>query len=58
MKKFVQSGGAFMVVAVLCVASGLIAENGGVFISVGAFWFIMAMIVRGKYKKKPPEDGP
>lgn len=52
MKKFVQSGGAFMVVALLCIASGLIAENGGVFIGVGVFWLCMAIIVRGKYKKK------
>lgn len=56
MKKFVQSGGAFMVVALLCIASGLISENGAVFISVGAFWLIMAIIVRGKYVKKPPGD--
>ncbi len=53
MKRFVQSGGAFMLVALLCIASGLISENGAVFIGVGAFWLIMAIIVRSKYAKKP-----
>ena len=59
MKKFFQSGGAFMVVALLSIGSGLISENGVFFISAGVFWFIMAIIVRGKYaKQNPPEDGP
>jgi hypothetical protein len=57
MRKFFESGGAFMAVALLCFAAGLIAENGGVFIGVGAFWLVMAVIVRGRStKKQPPED--
>ncbi len=52
MKKFFQSGGAFMVVALLSIGSGLISENGVFFISAGAFWFIMAIIVRSKYAKQ------
>lgn len=48
-----------MVVALLSIGSGLISENGVFFISAGVFWFIMAIIVRGKYaKQNPPEDGP
>ena len=57
MQRFFRSGGAFMVVALLCLAAGLMSENGTIFISVGAFWLIMAIIVRGKNaKRQPPED--
>ena len=57
MQKFFQSGGVFMVVALLCMAAGVVSENGAAFISVGAFWMIMAIIVRGKNaKKQPPEE--
>jgi hypothetical protein len=46
-----------MVVALICIASGFISENGAVFLGIGAFWLIMAIIVRGKYaKKEPPGD--
>ncbi len=56
-KKFVQSGGAFMVVALLCIAAALISENRAVFICAGGFWLIMAIIVRGKYgQKRTPGD--
>ncbi len=56
MHKFVQSGGAFMVVALLCIAVGFISRNGAVFTSIGAFWLIMAIIVRARSAKKPPGD--
>jgi succinate-acetate transporter protein len=63
MQRFFQSGGVFMVVALLCFVAGVVSENGSVFISIGAFWMIMAIIVRGKNAKKqssedeqPPED--
>jgi hypothetical protein len=36
MKTFVNSGGAFMVVALLCFAAGLLSESGAVFKAVGA----------------------
>jgi hypothetical protein len=59
MKRLFQSGGAFVVVALLCLASGIIAENGAVFISVGTFWPIIAIIVRGACAKRtPPADEP
>ena len=44
-----------MVVALLCLVAGIVAENGVVFVSLGGFWFIMAIVVRGKNVKKPPE---
>ena len=43
MRKFVQSGGAFMVVALLCFATDVLSDKGAVFIGVGAFWLVMAM---------------
>ncbi len=56
MRKFFESGGFFMAVALLCLVAGIVAENGGVFVSLGGFWLIMAIVVRGKNAKKPPED--
>jgi len=57
MKKFFQSGGAFMVVALLCFAAGVLSDNGAVFTGVGAFWLVMAIVVRAKNtKKQPPPD--
>jgi succinate-acetate transporter protein len=54
MQKFFQSGGAFMVVALICLAAGLKSEHGAVFLSLGGFWLIMAIVVRSKNAKKPP----
>lgn len=72
MKKFFQSGVAFMVVAllclvagVLCVASGVLSEKGtvftvvgAVFTSMGAFWLVIAIIMRAKNTEKqtPPDQ--
>ena len=47
MKKFFQSGGAFMVVALLCFAASALSKHGAVF--AGAFWVVMAIVVRAKY---------
>ena len=54
MRKFFESGWAFMVVAVICFAAGMISERGGTFVALGAFWLIMAIIARGKNVKKSP----
>ena len=54
MKKFAQSGGFFLLVALICFVSGLIAENGTVFLSLGGFWLIMGIIARAKYARKQP----
>lgn len=59
MQKFFRSGAAFVVVALLCLAAGLTSKHGTVFTSAGAFWLIMAIIVRSKNAKKaPPADKP
>jgi|GEM_PF-1343976 len=52
MKKFVQSGGAFMLVALLCIGAALLSDHKGALVGIGAFWLIMAIIVRGNYAKK------
>jgi hypothetical protein len=58
MQKFFQSGGAFMIVALLCMVVGFISKSGAVFTGIGVFWLIMAIIVRARYAKKPPGDKP
>jgi succinate-acetate transporter protein len=45
---------AFVVVALLCFAAGLKSANGTIFMSLGGFWLIMALVVRRKYFRKPP----
>ena len=48
-----------MVVALLCIAAGVISDKGGALIGVGAFWLVMAIIVRAKNtNKQPPLDNP
>ena len=57
MRKFIDSGGAFMALALLSMVAGVFSENGAVFVSAGAFWMIMAIVVRKKNRdKRPPED--
>ncbi len=56
MRTFFQSGGAFIVVALLCVVVGFISRSETVFTSIGAVWLMLAIIVRAKYTKKTPED--
>jgi hypothetical protein len=60
MRKFFESGAGFIVVALICIASGLInlkAGRGILFIAIGGFWLVMAMIVRARTaKKQRPAD--
>ena len=57
MKAFLQSGGLFVLVAVICFVAAMVSENGGVFTSLGAFWVIMAAVARARYGKKSAVDG-
>ena len=54
MRQLFRSGMAFVVVALLCFAAGLKSANGTIFMSLGGFWLIMALVVRRKYFRKPP----
>jgi len=48
LRKFLTSGGLFLLAAILCFVAGMVAENGGVFIGLGAFWLIMAVVARSR----------
>ncbi len=52
MQKFFRTGTAFVVVALLCIAAGLVSEHRTVFLSIGGFWLILAIVVRAKNAKK------
>ena len=47
-----------MIVALMCFAAGAVADNGGVFVGIGAFWLVMAIIIRSKSTKNSDEGGP
>ncbi|MFH1279272.1 MAG: hypothetical protein ABIK65_12940 [Candidatus Eisenbacteria bacterium] len=51
MKKFFESGAAFMVVALIMVFVGFLPGNSGVLVGAGGFWLIMAIVTHSKYKK-------
>ena len=56
MKTFFESGFGFMLVALLCFLAGLLADDGALFLSIGGFWLVFALIVRSKYAKKDPSE--
>lgn len=57
MRKFFQSGGAFMLLALLCIGTALLSDHKGTLVGIGVFWLIMAIIVRGNYAKKQQASG-
>ena len=66
MRKHFESGLAFIVVAVISVAAGVLMFateanlSGFIFLGAGGLWFIVAIGVRNKLKnaKKDDEKGP
>jgi len=52
MKKFFQSGGAFMLVALLCIGASLLSENRGALLGAGALFLVIAIAVRARYPKR------
>ena len=56
MQKFFRSGGAFVVVALLCFVAGLTSESGTAFLGVGTVFLIIGMAARSKYGKKAPPE--
>jgi hypothetical protein len=50
MKRFFQSGGAFMLVALICIATGLLSGKPALG-AVGVIWLILAIAVRAKSAK-------
>ena len=66
MRKYFESGLAFIIVALLSVAAGLLmvasgtSQLGFVFLIAGGLWFIIAIAVRNRSRnaKKEDENGP
>lgn len=62
MKKFFQSGGLFLTVAVLCFASAVImfvaqtasVNIAGMALGIGMFWLTIGAIVRSRYQQRTP----
>ena len=54
MKKFFQSGGAFMMIALLFFGAALLSDNAGPLGVVGAFWLVMGIAMRAKNARKQP----
>lgn len=52
MRQFFESGLAFLLVGVFCIAVSFIVEEGAVILGIGVFWIIMGIIVRGNLAKK------
>lgn len=52
MKRFFQSGLAFVLVALICFAAGLMSQSRTLFVTLGAFWLIVAIVVRSKKAKQ------
>ena len=57
MRKLVDSGAVFLIVALICFVAGVAAEKSAAFIGIGGFWVIMAVIVRSKNAKGKSEGG-
>lgn len=55
MRRFFESGWGFMLVAVLCFTAAVASQNGALFISLGGFWILMAIVVRSKRATKKTE---
>lgn len=57
MRRLFESGVGFMIVALLCFVTAIVSEEArGVFVGAGAFWLIMAVIVRSKHGKERSRD--
>jgi hypothetical protein len=53
MRKFFESGLAFMLVALVWIAVGLLAGRPGLG-ALGVFWIVLAIAVRVRSARKPP----
>lgn len=57
MRRFFESGIAFMVVGLLCMVAAVASEQTAVFIALGTFWWIVAFAVRTKHAEKSSGSG-
>lgn len=56
MQKFVQSGWAFFLVALVFMIIATMVESPGVYISLGFFWLLLAMVRMARNKQKSSSD--
>jgi uncharacterized membrane protein len=49
-----KSGWVFTILAVICLAVGLIIQNGTLFLILGVFWLAVAIIMRSRFGRKTP----
>ncbi len=56
MQKFIKSGGAFFVLALLFMVMAAVTERPAVYISLGALWLILALAMVAKNKQKPSSE--
>jgi hypothetical protein len=54
MLKFFQSGWGFILLAVICLAAGLLVPHATIFFYIGAFWLVAAIIVRARFSGRTP----
>jgi hypothetical protein len=54
MPKFFLSGWGFIILALLCLAAGLLIPHASFFIYVGAIWLVAAIIVRARFSGRTP----
>lgn len=52
MMKFIGSGRAFLLLAVLFMVIGVISEKTTVYLSLGGLWLIVGLIMMAKNKQK------
>ena len=52
MREFFESGALYLIVGLLCMVAGVISERTVVFVAIGGFWVIMAVVVRAKNTTK------
>lgn len=54
MRKYFESGSAFILVGILCLAAGVIqlatgaSSAGLIWLAVGGFWLVVAIVVRSR----------
>jgi hypothetical protein len=54
MLKFFMSGWGFIILAVLCLAAGLLVPKPSFFIILGGIWLVAAIIVRARFSGRTP----
>lgn len=57
MQTFVKSGGAFILLAMVFMIIGVIAEKPAVYIALGAVWLVVGIGMIAKNRKQSDQSG-